>query len=36
VSLGRTADALAELDVAMSFAELAFDHDWVRPTVDAR
>ncbi|GAA5961675.1 hypothetical protein JCM8115_004729 [Rhodotorula mucilaginosa] len=35
VSLGRTADALAELDVAMSFAELAFDHDWVRPTVDA-
>ncbi|GAA5991659.1 hypothetical protein JCM10908_001079 [Rhodotorula pacifica] len=34
-SLGRTADGLAELDVAMSFAELAYDHDWVRPVVDA-
>ncbi|GAA5882993.1 hypothetical protein JCM3774_001752 [Rhodotorula dairenensis] len=33
--LGRTADALAELDVAMGFAELASDHDWVRPEVDA-
>lgn len=34
--LGRTADALAELDVALGLAELAADQGWIRPVVDTR
>ncbi|GAA6061012.1 hypothetical protein JCM10212_001068 [Sporobolomyces blumeae] len=33
-NLLRTADALAELDVAMGFAELAQDKQWTKPLVD--
>ncbi|GAA6006295.1 hypothetical protein JCM11491_002099 [Sporobolomyces phaffii] len=34
-NLLKTADALAELDVAMSFAELAQENHWTRPLVDS-
>jgi len=35
-SLLHTADALAELDVVMGFAEVAEENGWVRPEVDTR
>jgi DNA mismatch repair ATPase MutS len=31
-----TGDALAELDVALGFAEVAEELDWVKPEVDDR
>lgn len=35
-SLLQTADALAELDVVMSFADLAQEKRWTKPVVDSR
>ncbi|MEO1541691.1 MAG: DNA mismatch repair protein MutS, partial [Pseudomonadota bacterium] len=35
VRINRAATALAELDVASAFAELAAEQDWVRPTLDS-
>lgn len=35
-SLLQTADALAELDVVLGFAEVAEENGWVRPDVDTR